>query len=107
MSRASTSSFSYARNVNGRDQPGHDTHCPMLISQAYITFFIRPQVLSADQMRRSSRKRSIGADDLIELIRYRPTPVHWNPHFSSTRREAGLVTLAPACNASCERSVKA
>ncbi len=35
----------------------------------HITFFDRPQVLSADQMPRSSRKRSIGADDLIELMR--------------------------------------
>ncbi len=35
----------------------------------HITFFDRPQPLSAVQMPRSSRKRSIGADDLIELIR--------------------------------------
>ena len=35
----------------------------------YITRFILPQPLSADQMPRSSRKRSIGADDLIELMR--------------------------------------
>ena len=33
------------------------------------TRFMRPQPLSADQMPRSSRKRSIGADDLIELMR--------------------------------------
>ncbi len=35
----------------------------------YITFFARPQVLIADQMPRSSRKRSIGADDLMEAMR--------------------------------------
>src|SRR5262249_13525475 len=35
----------------------------------HITFLTRPQVLSADQMPRSSRNRSIGADELIELIR--------------------------------------
>src|SRR5438876_9681115 len=33
------------------------------------TRFTRPQVLSADQMLRSSRNRSIGAADLIDLIR--------------------------------------
>ena len=32
-------------------------------------------------------------------MRHRPTPVHWKPHFSSTRREAGLLTRAPACSA--------
>src|SRR5665647_3556605 len=26
-------------------------------------------------------------------------PVHWKPHFSSTRRDAGLVTRLPACSA--------
>jgi len=31
--------------------------------------FTLPQSLSADQMLRSSRKRSIGAEDLIELMR--------------------------------------
>jgi len=37
----------------------------------YITRLLlaRPQPLSADQMPCSSRKRSIGADDLIELMR--------------------------------------
>ena len=40
-----------------------------LVHRVHITFFTRPQVLSADQMRRSSRNRSIGADDLIELMR--------------------------------------
>ena len=43
-------------------------------------------------MPRSSRKRSTGADEWIERMRHSPTPVHWNPHFSSTWRDAGLVT---------------
>ena len=51
------------RRCHGRDAPGHDA----LRNQ--LTFFIRPQVLIADQMPRSSRKRSIGADDLIEAMR--------------------------------------
>jgi len=33
------------------------------------TFFTRPQPLSACQMPRSRRKRSIGADDLMALMR--------------------------------------
>ena len=36
-----------------------------------------------------------GAEELSARMRQRPTPVHWKPHFSSTRREAGLVTRAP------------
>ena len=43
---------------------------------------------------------SIGADEASARMRCRPTPVHWKPHFSSTRRDAGLVTRAPACNSS-------
>ena len=27
-------------------------------------------------------------------MRCSPAPVHWKPHFSSTRRDAGLVTRA-------------
>jgi len=34
-----------------------------------MTFFARPQPFSADQTRRSRRKRSIGADELIARIR--------------------------------------
>ncbi len=44
---------------------------------------------------RSMRKRSIGAE-LAESFDAggRPAPDHWKPHFSSTRRDGGLVTLA-------------
>ena len=39
-------------------------------------------------------------------MRSRPAPVHWKPHFSSTRRDAGLVTRAADWIASQSRSVK-
>src|SRR5713101_4535721 len=45
---------------------------------------------------RSSRNRSTGTDEAMARMRHRPTPVHWKPHFSSTRREAGLLTRALA-----------
>src|SRR5579883_3382000 len=53
-----------------------------------------PQLRSEAQSRRSSRKQSTGADDRRERMRMSATPVHWKPHFSSTRREAGLLTRA-------------
>jgi hypothetical protein len=49
-------------------KPGHDAVMDRG-EGSYITLFTRPQVFSADQMLRSSRKRSMGADDLIELMR--------------------------------------
>ena len=54
-----------------------------------------------------TNKRSIGADECSARIRQSPTPVHWKPHFSNSRRDAGLVTRAPALSASWSRSVKA
>ena len=44
----------------------------VLTAVRHITFFARPQVLSADQMPRSSRNRSIGADDLIDVDPVKP-----------------------------------
>ena len=38
-------------------------------TRSHITFFIRPQPLIADQMPRSSRKRSIGAEELMARMR--------------------------------------
>src|SRR5258707_10199608 len=49
---------------------------------------------------RSSRNRSTGTDEAMARMRHRPTPVHWKPHFSSTRREAGLLTRALAVRTS-------
>ena len=37
--------------------------------RGYDTFFIRPQPFRADQMPRSSRKRSIGAEELMARMR--------------------------------------
>src|SRR6185312_2048997 len=67
----------------------------------------RPHDFSDSQSRRSSRKRSAGAAELMARTRDRRTPVHWKPHFSSTRRDAGLLTRAPACSVSCCSSPKA
>ena len=59
----------------------------------------------------------LGADDyvnkpfnvgeLMARIRDSRTLVHWKPHFSSTRREAGLLTRAPDISVSCSKSPKA
>src|SRR5206468_10899220 len=65
----------------------------------HATRFIGPQLLSAVQIPRSSRKRSTGTDEPSARMRHRPTPVHWKPHFSSTRRDAGLVTRTEDCSA--------
>ena len=43
--------------------------CGEVACRVQETRFMRPQPLSADQMPRSSRKRSIGADDLIDEMR--------------------------------------
>src|SRR5580704_5883479 len=75
--------------------------------QSYSARLARPQDFSDDHRPRSSRKRSIGAAELMALMRDRRTPVHWKPHFSSTRREAGLLTRAPDISVSCSRSPKA
>src|SRR5580693_10654382 len=53
-----------------------------------------PQLRSEAHSPRSSRKQSTGAEDLSARMRMSATPVHWKPHFSSTRREAGLLTRA-------------
>src|SRR3984957_1757677 len=75
--------------------------------QSYSARLARPQDFNDAHRPRSSRKRSIGAAELMARMRDRRTPVHWKPHFSSTRREAGLVTRAPDISVSCSRSPKA
>ena len=55
-----------------REGPGSAVHryaLHRIRDTHYITRFSRLQPLSADQMPRSSRKRSIGADDLMALMR--------------------------------------
>ena len=69
--------------------------------------FAAPQLFSEAHRPRSRRKRSIGAELESARMRSRPAPVHWKPHFSSTRRDAGLVTRAADWIASQSRSVKA
>jgi hypothetical protein len=54
------------------------------------------QFFSEAQMPRVSRKQSTGVDDPSASKRCSSTPLHWKPHFSSTLREAGLATRAPA-----------
>src|SRR4051794_10226303 len=69
-------------------------------SQRHATRFTQPQLLSETHSPRSKRKRSIGADELSARMRHSPTAIHWKPHFSKIRRDAGLVTRAPACSVS-------
>src|SRR6202040_2710292 len=66
-----------------------------------------PQLRSEAHSPRSSRKQSTGADDLSARMRIKDTPVHWKPHFSSTRREAGLLTRARLVSRSQPSSPKA
>src|SRR5438034_1111134 len=80
---------------------------PFSMSRDHATRFAWPQLLSEAHRPRSSRKRSTGTELASARTRLRPASVHWKPHFSNTRREAGLVTRAAACNASQSRSVKA
>src|SRR5580698_9552702 len=75
--------------------------------QSYSMRLARPQDFSDAHKPRSRRKRSIGAAELMARMRDSRTPVHWKPHFSSTRREAGLLTRAPDISVSCSRSPKA
>ena len=64
-------------------------------SAAHATRLTRPQAFSDSHKPRSSRKRSTGAAEWMARMRVSRTPVHWNAHFSSTRRDAGLLTRAP------------
>lgn len=66
-----------------------------------------PHARSEAQVLRSSRKRSTGTEAASALTRVRPTPVHWKPHFSSTRREAALVTRAAEVISGCFSRAKA
>src|SRR5579862_2034166 len=75
--------------------------------QSYSARLARPQLFNDAHRPRSSRKRSIGAAELMARMRDSRTPAHWKPHFSSTRREAGLLTRAPDISVSCSRSPKA
>src|SRR5262245_48167096 len=66
-----------------------------------------PQRLSEAHRPRSRRKRSAGTEKPSARMRWSEAPVHWKPHFSSTRRDAGLLTRAPAASRSRPMSVKA
>ena len=63
---------------------------PYLIRRALL------QLFSDDHTPRERRKQSTGVEEPSARKRCSCTPLHWKPHFSSTLREAGLVTRAPA-----------
>jgi len=63
---------------------------------AYLTRLALLQLFSDDHTPRDSRKQSTGVDEPSARKRCSWTPLHWKPHFSSTLREVGLVTRAPA-----------
>src|SRR3954453_6528655 len=89
------------------DRGGEPLFSAPILLFRYATRFIGPQLLSAVQMPRSSRKRSTGTEEPSARMRHKPTPVHWKPHFSSTRRDAGLVTRTEDCSALCSVLVNA
>src|ERR1700722_15883998 len=66
------------------------------------------QFFSDDQTPRDKRKQSTGVDEPRASKRCSSTPLHWKPHFSSTLREAGLETRAPAnrCSRACPSKKK-
>src|SRR5664279_3236149 len=64
------------------------------------------QFFNDDQTLRESRKESTGVDEPSASKRCSSTPIHWNPHFSSTLRDAGLATRAPAQRCSAPVSSK-
>ena len=82
------------RSFAGTDRAARLAWRPRTSHVVHRTRRIFPQLFSEAQMPRSSRKRSTGAEEWIARMRHRPTPVHWKPHFSSTWRDAGLVTRA-------------
>ena len=61
-----------------------------------LFLFELAQFFSDDHTPRDRRKQSTGVDEPSARKRCSCTPLHWKPHFSSTLREAGLVTRAPA-----------
>ncbi len=62
----------------------------------YRTRLALLQLFSEAHTPRDRRKQSTGVEEPSARKRCSCTPLHWKPHFSSTLREAGLVTRAPA-----------
>src|SRR5262245_65971836 len=73
-----------------------DDSCECGAAGAYLTRLALLQLFSDVQTPRDRRKQSTGVEHPSASKRCSSTPLHWNPHFSSTLREAGLVTRAPA-----------